>query len=661
MKKIVFLLLLLLTILAFASCGECEHQWSDATCTTPQKCSLCEATQGSSLGHGFGEWTVTTVPTCTANGEQTRTCKCGESEHTPLPSTHNITQYDGKPSTCTANGYKSYESCSTCSYTTYEAIPVIPHDTVTHNGKAPTCESTGYSAYETCLNCSYTTYTELPKAKHDTITHEAKAPTCTETGYTAYEECKNCAYTTYIELPITKHDTVSHEAKAPTCTEVGYEAYDECKNCNYSTYKEKTMTEHNYDSTVTPPTCEGEGYTTQICSECGHTVITDKVAPHGHTWGEWFISSQPDENSDGLMRQNCVNCDKYNTKPISEWTKVAEMKDDLPSIEAGYKVALEEEVSARYVRLYGVYNSSNRGFHLCEFGIWSKSDITPIVCDEPTNLALNSSIRKSDRDVTTELIDGEAGETSYYYWSTYASCVENPIENESDAWFEVDLGGYYDVDAITVIPRVGDHYYHWEVYATCNNAEPMTSWEKVAEKASDEAASMEGFTAATKEGTVARYLRIYGTYTSDPDYSTQFQVCEIEVWAGLDPTVEFEGYQLGNDGSSIRLIGSVDDAEAATVDLEVSVTNVEGKNFSCATSSVFKTVVGTVNGEKVNVVTTADSGASADWTVDSEYLYGYAITGIPAGTYTFSVTPVAVYADETVACGLTYTFTVTIG
>jgi len=350
-----------------------------------------------------------------------------------------------------------------------------------------------------------------------------------------------------------------------------------------------------------------------------------------------------------------------NTKPISEWTKVAEMKDDVPSIEAGYKVALEKEVSARYVRLYGVYNSSNRGFHLCEFGIWSKKEITPVVCDEPTNLALNSTIRKSDRDVTTELIDGEAGETSYYYWSTYGSCVKDPIANDSGAWFEVDLGGYYDVDAINVIPRVGDHYYHWEVYATCNNAEPMTSWEKVAEKATDDAASIEGFTAAVKEGTVARYLRVYGTYTSDPDYSTAFQVCEIEVWAGLDPTVEFEGYQLGNDGSSIRLIGSVDDIDLDSVDFEVTVTNVEGKTFSNSTSNVYKTFTGTVNGETVNVVTTADSGEKADWTIDADYLYGYAIISIPAGTYTFAVTPVSVDAEGNTVRGMTYTFTVTLG
>lgn len=30
---------------------DCEHQWKDATCTSPKTCSLCEAIEGESLGH----------------------------------------------------------------------------------------------------------------------------------------------------------------------------------------------------------------------------------------------------------------------------------------------------------------------------------------------------------------------------------------------------------------------------------------------------------------------------------------------------------------------------------------------------------------------------------------------------------------------------------
>ena len=40
---------------------------------------------------------------------------------------------------------------------------------------------------------------------------------------------------------------------------------------------------HTYTTTVTPPTCEQDGYTTYTCTECGHTYTGDTVAATGHT------------------------------------------------------------------------------------------------------------------------------------------------------------------------------------------------------------------------------------------------------------------------------------------------------------------------------------------------------------------------------------------
>lgn len=37
----------------------CHHQWSDATCVSPQTCQLCAQTQGEPLGHSPGEWELT--------------------------------------------------------------------------------------------------------------------------------------------------------------------------------------------------------------------------------------------------------------------------------------------------------------------------------------------------------------------------------------------------------------------------------------------------------------------------------------------------------------------------------------------------------------------------------------------------------------------------
>ena len=50
-------LVALCSILALASCNDdaCEHDWADATCTSPKTCKLCNVTEGNPLGHTLGE------------------------------------------------------------------------------------------------------------------------------------------------------------------------------------------------------------------------------------------------------------------------------------------------------------------------------------------------------------------------------------------------------------------------------------------------------------------------------------------------------------------------------------------------------------------------------------------------------------------------------
>ena len=48
--------------------GVCEHNWEEATCTTPKKCTLCGAADGAPLGHKGGTATCTELAECEVCG-----------------------------------------------------------------------------------------------------------------------------------------------------------------------------------------------------------------------------------------------------------------------------------------------------------------------------------------------------------------------------------------------------------------------------------------------------------------------------------------------------------------------------------------------------------------------------------------------------------------
>ena len=66
MKKYVLSGLLLILLLSMITLSACGHE------------------------HSYGDWTMTVHPRCTADGEQVRTCQCGEQEHRVVPSTGHV-------------------------------------------------------------------------------------------------------------------------------------------------------------------------------------------------------------------------------------------------------------------------------------------------------------------------------------------------------------------------------------------------------------------------------------------------------------------------------------------------------------------------------------------------------------------------------------------
>ena len=91
--------------------------------------------------HAFGDWTVTTPATCTADGVETRSCACGETETRAIPATgHTFGDWAvTTPATCTADGVET-RSCA-CGEIETRAIPATGHVDADNDGKCDVCQT----------------------------------------------------------------------------------------------------------------------------------------------------------------------------------------------------------------------------------------------------------------------------------------------------------------------------------------------------------------------------------------------------------------------------------------------------------------------------------------------------------------------------------------
>ena len=106
--------------------------------------------------HSFGEWMVTTKPTCTKAGIKTRECDCGVTERAEVPAAgHDFGEWmvTTKP-TCTKAGIKTRE-CD-CGVTERAEVPAAGHNwdagTIT---REPSPKADGEKTYS-CLVCKAT-------------------------------------------------------------------------------------------------------------------------------------------------------------------------------------------------------------------------------------------------------------------------------------------------------------------------------------------------------------------------------------------------------------------------------------------------------------------------------------------------------------------------
>ena len=182
-----------------------------------------------------------------------------------------LAQVTAKAPTCTEDGYKAYEYCSECDYTTYEVDPATGHTEEAIPAVDATCEDTGLTAGVKCSVCGeiLTAQEEVPA-----LGHKWDAATCT-----APKTCLVCGKT---EGTVGGHTIVTQASKAPTCEEDGFSEGSYCSVCGeiFSAQIEFPATGHikaTRKENIDPATCQKEGYYDLVtyCETCGKVLSTE--------------------------------------------------------------------------------------------------------------------------------------------------------------------------------------------------------------------------------------------------------------------------------------------------------------------------------------------------------------------------------------------------
>lgn len=206
--KLLTVAITLAAILTLTGCPEpvtpdkpCTHENKKSVIETAATCTetglekiicadcgeLIEENTIEALGHDFGdEWTVTTAATCTADGEETRTCKregCKHFETRTIKAHHSWGDWTvTKEATCTEKGSKKHTcSCSNCGAEETVEIDALGHSYGNWNvTKEATC-TTG-TKKRVCSRCGHEEIETIP-AHHTFI-----AGGCDKCGAYEYNE-----------------------------------------------------------------------------------------------------------------------------------------------------------------------------------------------------------------------------------------------------------------------------------------------------------------------------------------------------------------------------------------------------------------------------------------------------------------------------------------
>lgn len=272
-KYLLFLILGVSFLICLSSCGKCEHNFKDATCTQGQSCIMCNETQGEPLGH---DWLM-------ANCKSSKTCtRCNATEG-------EIGTHIWDTQACL-----SEPVCTVCS---------LKADKIKHEWIDATCTSP-----RTCSKCTDTIGIPL---KHDFVQTSCLEPrvcslcneqtlegiehTWVSNGCTEPRTCSVCS--------LSEEIVVGHKWSESTCTTPMY--------CLVCLYEQSPAKGHKWENaTCTSP---------KTCSVCEET----EGAALGHTWK--LTEQIPPSCSNGKDIYSC-HCgeEKFTSKPATIYYHVCD-------------------------------------------------------------------------------------------------------------------------------------------------------------------------------------------------------------------------------------------------------------------------------------------------------------------------------------------------
>ena len=230
--------------------------------------------------HNYGDWTVKTAATCTADGVEERVC--------------------------------SYNS----SHKDTRAIPALGHDIHMVAPVNPTCQTSGNYAYTYCARCNKILAINFADVTAQDITYTA-GTTPSQAVWTDANAHNMSAFT---------------ETAAATCTTDGVMTAT-CRNSGCSHTETKVIPKLGHDwgdwSVTTPATCTTDGVETRVCGNDSNHTETRPVPKTGHNWTAWAVQTAATCTANGTEERHCQNsgCSESETRTIpkldhnwSAWT-----------------------------------------------------------------------------------------------------------------------------------------------------------------------------------------------------------------------------------------------------------------------------------------------------------------------------------------------------